>query len=94
MLGKSQVGHRDPRVRNDFGNMSSCSSCCCCCWCLVAIGSLSLAILVGGVIYWLFAMGLYSNLVNISFTAGAAIIIGGIIIGGITIGGILSLLFL
>ena len=70
------------------------SGCCCCCCCLVAVGSLSLAILVGGVIYWLFAMGLYSNLVNISFTAGAAIIIGGIIIGGITIGGILSLLFL
>ena len=39
-------------------------------------------------------MGLYSNLVNISFTAGVAIVLGGIIIGGITIGGILSLIYL
>ena len=60
---------------------------------MVVIGFLSLAILVGGVIYWLFAMGLHSNLLNISLTAGAAIIIGGIIIGGIIIGGILSLFF-
>ena len=74
--------------------MSGCSGCCCCCCCLVTVGSLSLATLVGVVIYWLFTMGLYSNLVNISFTAGAAMILGGIIIGGITIGGILSLIFL
>ena len=81
-------------MRYDFVNMSSCSSCCCCCCCLVAIGSLPLAILIGVVIYWWFTMGFYSNLVNISFSAGVAIVLGGIIIGGITIGGILSLIFL
>ena len=39
-------------------------------------------------------MGFYSNLVNISFSAGVAIVLGGIIVGGITIGGILSLIYL
>ena len=70
------------------------SSCCCCCCFLFAIGFLPLVILVGGVLYWLLTMGLYSNLLNISLTAGTATIIGGIIIGGIIIGGILSLIFL
>ena len=78
-------------MRDDVGNMSSC--CCCCCF-LFAIGFLPLVILVGGVLYWLLTMGLYSNLLNISLTAGTATIIGGIIIGGIIIGGILSLIFL
>ena len=61
---------------------------------MVAVSSLSLAILVGVVIYWWFTMGFYSNLVNISFSAGVAIVLGGIIVGGITIGGILSLIYL
>ena len=42
---------------------------------MIVIGFLSLAILVGGVIYWLFAMGLHSNLLNISLTAGALMVI-------------------
>ena len=81
-------------MKYDVGNMSSCSGWCCCCWCLVAIGSLPLALLVGVVIYWWFTMGLFSSLVNVSFTAGVAIVLGGLILGGITIGGILSLIYL
>ena len=80
-------------MKYDVGNMSSCSGCCCCCWCLVAISSLPLALLVGVVIYWWFTMGLFSNLVNVSFTAGVAIVLGGLILGGVTIGGILSLIY-
>ena len=64
---------------------------------MVVIGFLSLAILVGGVIYWLFAMGLHSNLLNISLTAGAVMIISvGFMVSTrivVFLGGILSLLF-
>ena len=81
-------------MKYDFGNMSSCSSCCCCCWCFVAIGSLPLALLVGVVIYWWLTMGLFANVVSLSFSAGVAIVLGGLILGGITIGGILSLIYL
>ena len=81
-------------MKYDVCNMSSCSGCCCCCWCLVAISSIPLALLVGVVIYWWLTMGLFSSLVNVSFTAGVAIVLGGLILGGVTIGGILSLIYL
>ena len=81
-------------MKYDVGNMSSCSGCCCCCWCLVAISSLPLALLVGVVIHWWLTMGLFSSLVNVSFTAWVAIVLGGLILGGVTIGGILSLIYL
>ena len=32
-------------------------------------------------------MGLFSSLVNVSFTAGVAIVLGGLLLGGVTIGG-------
>ena len=60
----------------------------------MAISSLPLALLIGVVIYWWFTMGLFSSLVNVSFTAGVAIVLGGLILGGVTIGGILSLIYL
>ena len=64
---------------------------------MIAIGFLSLAILVGGVIFWLFAMGMHSNLLNISLTAGAMMIISvGFMVSTrivVFLGGILSLLF-
>ena len=60
----------------------------------MAISSLPLALVIGVVIYWWFTMGLFSNLVNVSFTAGVAIVLGGLILGGVTIGGILSLIYL
>ena len=65
---------------------------------MVVIGFLSLAILVGGVIFWLFAMGVHSNLLNISLTAGAMMIISvGFMISTrivVLLGGIISLLFI
>ena len=81
-------------MKYDVCNMSSCSGCCCCCWCLVAISSIPLALLVGVVLYWWLTMGFFSSLVNVSFTAGVAIVLGGLILGGVTIGGILSLIYL
>ena len=59
----------------------------------MAISSLPLALLIGVVIYWWFTMGLFSGLVNVPFTAGVAIVLGGLILGGVTIGGILSLIY-
>ena len=59
----------------------------------MAISSLPLALLIGVVIYWWFTMGLFSSLVNVPFTAGVAIVLGGLILGGVTIGGILSLIY-
>jgi hypothetical protein len=50
--------------------------------------------LVGVVLYWWLTMGFFSSLVNVSFTAGVAIVLGGLILGGVTIGGILSLIYL
>ena len=60
----------------------------------MAISSLPLALLIGVVIYWWFTMGLFPSLVNAPFTAGVAIVLGGLILGGVTIGGILSLIYL
>ena len=58
------------------------------------MSSIPLAFLVGVVLYWWLTMGLFSSLVNVSFTAGVAIVLGGLILGGVTIGGILSLIYL
>ena len=64
---------------------------------MIVIGFLSLAILVGGVIFWLFAMGLQSNLLSITLTAGALMILSvGFMVSTrivVLLGGILSLLF-
>ena len=60
----------------------------------MAISSIPLALLVGVVIYWWLNMGLFSTLVNVSFTAWVAIVLGGLLLGGVTIGGILSLIYL
>ena len=61
---------------------------------MVVIGFLSLAILVGGVIFWLFAMGVHSNVFSITLTAGA-LSVGFMVSTRIVVllGGILSLLF-
>ena len=64
---------------------------------MVVIGLLSLAILAGGVIYWLFAMGVHSNLISITLTAGTLMILSvGFMVSTrivVLLGGILSLLF-
>ena len=64
---------------------------------MIVIGFLSLAILVGGVILWLFAMGVQSNLFSITLTAGTLMILSvGFMVSTrivVLLGGILSLLF-
>ena len=64
---------------------------------MIVIGFLSLAILVGGVIFWLFAMGVHSNLFSITLTAGTLMILSvGFMVSTrivVLLGGILSLLF-
>ena len=64
---------------------------------MIVIGFLSLAILVGGVILWLFAMGVQSNLFSITLTAGTLMILSlGFMVSTrivVLLGGLLSLLF-
>ena len=64
---------------------------------MIVIGFLSLAILVGGVIFWLFGMEVHSNVFSITLTAGALIILSvGFMVSTrivVLLGGILSLLF-
>ena len=64
---------------------------------MIVIGFLSLAILVGGVILWLFAMGVQSNLFSITLTAGTLMILSlGLMVSTrivVLLGGLLSLLF-
>ena len=63
---------------------------------MIVIGFLSLAILVGGVILWLFAMGVQSNLFSITLTAGTLMILSlGFMVSTrivVLLGGLLSLL--
>ena len=64
---------------------------------MIVIGFLSLAILVGGVILWLFAMGVQSNLFSITLTAGTLMILSlGFMVSTrivVLFSGLLSLLF-
>ena len=64
---------------------------------MIVIGFLSLAILVGGVILWLFAMGVQSNLFSITLTAETLMILSvGFMVSTrivVLLGGLLSLLF-
>ena len=64
---------------------------------MIVIGFLSLAILVGGVILWLFAMGVQSNLFSITLTAGTLMILSvGFMVSTrivVLLSGLLSLLF-
>ena len=97
MLGRTVkfgVSRQDSGLLDELCAMASCCWCCCC---IILIGSLSLAVLVGGVILWLFTMGVQSNLLSITLTAGTLMILSlGFMVSTrivVLLCGLLSLLF-